>query len=173
MNYAKIRQAEIERHAANIGHDDGAKGRIFELECASHASRKIRVAKQGQADVFVKIGNGKYKAECKTNGGRIEGLYAKNAPRYVIYRLEFTQKHKSSKSREAWEELRYIPAVLIPTNLFLAKLEQFGAIKSTNGKNPELAIQVSSKRWYEWLMDYPVIYDPEFVYAEWDFEGLD
>ena len=48
--FEKARCAEIARHTANIGHDDGANGRIFELECASANSRKTRVSKQGQAD---------------------------------------------------------------------------------------------------------------------------
>lgn len=168
----KIRLAEIARHTANSEHDCGAMGRVFELQCARPNSRKTRVSKQGQADTFVRYGNGFVKAECKTNGGRIESLYASNAPRFVIYRLDFTQKHKASKSRPAWEERRTIDPVIIPTALFLATLERFGAIKNTNGKNPELAIQVSSKKWFEWLEQYPVEFHTDWDYMEEDFEGL-
>ena len=171
--YQIARNAEIDRHSANIDHDNGALGRIFELQCASEYSRKTRVSKQGQADVYIKYGKGNVKAECKTNGGRIEALYDAKAPKFVIYRLDFVQHHKAGKHTEAYDEERHIDPVVIPTALFLAKLEEFNAIKSTNGKNPELAIQPSSKKWFEWLLDYPITYNPEWRYTEDDFEGLD
>ena len=167
-----IRIANIERYARNIGTDPGAAGRIFELSCASKYSRKTAVAKQGETDLYIKFGKGSVKAECKTNGGRIEALYAPNAPRFVIYKLDFVQKHKAGKHTAAYDEERHIDPVVIPTALFLAKLEEFGAIKSTNGKNPELAIQPSSKKWFEWLLDWPIAYNPEWRYTEDDFEGL-
>lgn len=171
--YEKIRIAEIERHTLNIEHDDGAQGRIFELECASAGSRKTRVSVQGKADVFIKYERGNYAAECKTNGGRIANLRKCNAPKFVIYRLDFVQKHKASKTRGAWEEVRHIDAVLIPTAVFLAALDRFGATKSTNGKNPEEAIQPSSKKFYEWLLDWPIPYTPGLHYTADDFEGLE
>ena len=171
--YQAVRACEIARHAANIGHDDGAEGRIFELSCASTYSRKTRVAKQGQADVFIHFERGNVAAECKTNGGRIESLRKSNAPRFVIYRLRFVQKHKASKTAPAWEELREIDPVLIPTEIFLAALDRFGATKSTNGKNPEEAIQPSSKKFFEWLLDWPIPYEPGLHYTAEDFEGLE
>ena len=168
----RIRFAEIERHTANRAHDNGAMGRAFELSCARANSRKTRVSKQGEADVYIKFGKGYVKAECKTNGGRIEALYAKNAPRFVIYQLDFVQKHKASKSKPEWEESRHIDPVIIPTHIFLKVLETLGATKSTNGKNPEKAIQVSSKKWYEWLEQWPVEFHTDWDYTEEDFEGL-
>ena len=171
--YEKKRIAEIERHSANIGHDCGAKGRIFELECASAGSRKTRVSKQGQADIYVHFENGNYSAECKINGGRIESLKKAKAPKFVIYRLDFIQKHKASKNRPAWNEVRHVNPVLIPTEIFLNALVRFNAIKSTNGNNPELAIQVSSKKFYEWLLDWPIPYEPGLHYTADDFEGLE
>ena len=170
--YEKIRLTEIERHTANRVNDNGAMGRAFELTCARANSRKVRVSKQGEADVYIKFGKGFVKAECKTNGGRIEALYANGAPRFVIYQLDFTQKHKAGKSKPAWEENRHVEPVIIPTHIFLGVLENLGAIKSTNGKNPELAIQVSSKKWYEWLEQWPVEFHPDWDYTEEDFEGL-
>jgi hypothetical protein len=169
--YEKIRNAEIERHLANTG-CTGSKGRAFELTCARKNSRKTRVSKQGENDVYIKYGKGFIKAECKTNGGRIESLYAVDAPRFVIYRLDMVQKHKATKTQPARGEHRYVAPVIIPTDLFLAVLESFNAIKSTNGKNPELAIQVSSKKWYEWLQQYPVEFHTDWDYTAEDFEGL-
>lgn len=172
MNTEKIRNSEIERHLNNTA-DDGRLGRAFELECASRYSRKVRVSKQGQADVFIKYERGNYAAECKTNGGRIEALRAANAPKFVIYRLDFIQKHKASKSKPAWNEVRHIDPVLVPTKVFLAALDRFGATKSTNGDHPEEAIQVSSKKFYEWLLDWPIPFDPSLHYTADDFEGLE
>ena len=86
--------------------------------------------------------------------------------------MDFVQKHKASKSREAWEDHRTIEPVIIPTNIFLTALETLGAIKNTNGKNPETAIQVSSKKWYEWLEQWPVEFHTDWDYTEEDFEGL-
>ena len=171
--YQSIRNAEIMRHTANIGHDDGAHGRIFELECASAHSHKTRVSIQGKADVYIHMGKGYVPAECKTNGGRIGSLRKPNAPKYVIYRLDFIQKHKASKSGPAWDEERHIDPVVIPTAVFLAALDRFGATKSTNGNNPEEAIQVSSKKWFEWLLDWPIPYESGLNYTVEDFEGLE
>lgn len=171
--YQSMRAAEIERHAQNIGHDSGAAGRIFEIECASAYSRKTRVSKQGEADVYIKFERGTVRAECKTNGGRISALRKPNAPRFVIYRLDFVQKHKAGKNTEAYDEERHIDPVLIPTAIFLAALDRFGATKSTNGKNPEEAIQPSSKKFFEWLLDWPIPYDPALRYTADDFEGLE
>ena len=169
----KIRATEIARHFANRQFDDGALGRVFELECASKYSRKTKVSIQGKADVYVKFEKGSVPAECKTNGGRIANLRKANAPKFVIYKLDFVQKHKASKSREAWEEVRHIDPVIIPTAVFLNALDRFGATKSTNGKNPEEAIQVSSKKLYEWLLDWCIPYNPDYRYTADDFEGLE
>lgn len=170
--YSVIREAEIARHLANTERDMGARGRAFELSCASAGSHKTRVSKQGEADVFIRFERGNYRAECKTNGGRISALRAPNAPRFVIYRLDFVQKHKATKSAPAWDEERHIDPVLIPTAVFLAALDRFGATKSTNGNHPEEAIQVSSKKFFEWLLDWPIPYTPGTHYTADDFEGL-
>ena len=171
--YQSIRNSEIQRHMANIGHDDGALGRVFELECASAGSHKTRVSVQGKADVFIHYGKGYVAAECKTNGGRISALRKPNAPKFVIYKLDFIQRHKASKSAPAYGEERHIDPVLIPTAVFLAALDRFGATKSTNGNNPEEAIQVSSKKFFEWLLDWPIPYEPGLTYTADDFEGLE
>ena len=172
--YQKARLEEMERHAANADHDCGAWGRVFELECASENSRKTRVSKQGEKDVYIHYGRGYVAAECKTNGGRIESLRKPGAPKFIIYRLDFIQKHKATKGgRPAWDEVRTVDPVLIPTAVFLAALDRFGATKSTNGRNPEEAIQVSSKKLYDWLCDWPIPFEPGQHYTAEDFEGLE
>lgn len=180
MNKAlNTRNANMARHLMNNA-DDGRFGRAFELTCARLNSHKTCVSKQGQVDVSVKFvdDNGKVKyvpCEAKTNGGRVDELLNGSKAKYVIYRLEFVQKHKASKTREAWDEVRTVEPVIIPKALFLAKLKEFNAIKviNRNGEFDGYGIQVSSKKWYEWLADYPVKFDNENVYEEWEFEGLE
>lgn len=173
------RNANMTRHLMNNA-DDGRFGRAFELTCARLNSHKTCVSKQGQVDVSVKFidGNGKVKyvpCEVKTNGGRVDELLNGSKVKYVIYRLDFVQKHKASKTREAWDEVRTVAPVIIPKALFLAKLKEFNAIKviNRNGEFDGYGIQVSSKKWYEWLADYPVKFDNENAYEEWEFEGLE
>lgn len=173
------RNMNTAKHLMN-GADDGRFGRAFELACARTNSHKTSVSKQGQVDVSVKFidGNGKVKyipCEAKTNGGRVDELLNGSKAKYVIYRLEFVQKHKASKTRDAWDEIRTVDPVIIPKALFLAKLKEFNAIKAINrnGEFDGYGIQVSSKKWYEWLADYPVKFDNENAYEEWEFEGLE
>lgn len=180
MKTKEIRRTLIEQYASN--HNDcGRYGRIKELEWTRDKSRKSSVSKQGQVDIHVKFINENGKAyyvpcEAKTNGGRVDELLNGSKVKYVVYDLHFVQKHKASKKREAWEEHRDLEQpVIIPKSLFLAKLREFNAIKAIN-RNGELdgyGIQVSSKKWYEWLADYPVKFDNENAYEEWEFEGLE
>lgn len=180
MNKAlNARNANRARHLMNTI-DDGRFGRAFELECARTNSRKTRVSKQGQVDISVKFAgsNGKAKyepCEAKINGGRIDELLNGSKTKYVIYRLDFIQRHKATKTHGAWDEVRTVEPVIIPKDLFLAKLKEFHAIKVINreGKFDGYGIQVSSKKWYEWLADYPVKFDNESTYEEWEFEGLE
>ena len=149
--------------------DSGWFGRITELSIHTTKSRKTRVAKQGKADTHIKFEkNGKIQylpCEVKTNGGRISSLYEKNAPKFVIYSMNV--------SNSLCKEPRIIPPVVIKTNDFLQLLEDCNAIKNTNGKNDELAIQAISKKLYERLLDYPITYDENAIYTEDDFEGLE
>ena len=183
--YTAIRNEKAQAILANTA-DDGRKGRAFELSCARPASRKTCVSKQGQTDVSVKIEiDGKIKylpAECKTNGGRIDDLLnGKNKSAFVIYRLEFTQKHKATKTAPAREEKRLVPAVIVPVDLFLQMLTECNAIKEVahNGIVDGLAIQPSSKKMFERLTAYIdnygdcVLFDRERTYCDYDFEGLE
>lgn len=183
--FENIRNENIVEILANTA-DDGRNGRAFELSCARVNSRKTCVSKQGKADISIKIEiNGKIRyipAECKTNGGRIDDLLnGKNKSAFVIYRLQFTQKHKASKTAPAREENRFVPAVIVPTALFLQMLTECNAIKEVahNGVVDGLAIQPSSKKMYERLTAYIdnygecVLFDRERTYADYDFEGLE
>lgn len=174
--------AEILQNTA----DSGRFGRAFELSCARVNSRKTCVSKQGKTDISIKMEiNGKIRyipAECKTNGGRIDDLLnGKNKSAFVVYRLEFTQKHKATKTAPAREESRLVPAVVVPTDLFLQMLTECNAIKEVahNGIVDGLAIQPSSKKMFERLTAYIdnygdcVLFDRERTYADFDFEGLE
>lgn len=181
MNKAlNMRNANIARHLKNSS-DYGRFGRAFELKCARTNSRKTSVSKQGQIDVHVKFisENGKtyyVPCEAKTNGGRIDELLNGSKAKYVIYDLHFVQKHKATKKHDAWEEHRDLEQpVIIPKALFLAKLTEFGIIKAINkkGKFDGYGIQASSKKWFDWLSDYPVKFDNENAYEAWEFEGLE
>lgn len=181
MNKAlNARNANKARYLRNSA-DDGRHGRAFELACARLNSRKTDVSKQGRVDVSVKFISETGKAyyvpcEAKTNGGRIDELLNGSKAKYVIYDLHFIQKHKATKTREAWDEHRDLDQpVIIPTDLFLAKLKEFNAIKviNRNGEFDGYGIQVSSKKWFEWLADYPVKFDNENAYEAWEFEGLE
>ena len=161
--YRKQRQLKIEFWQSRINTNDGAKGKIFELECATKNSRKTDIGEVNESDVYIHVGgkNANIKAEVKTNGGRIESLInGKNPAKYVIYRLDIDIKLPAGKTRPA----RYV---------FINALIRFNAIKNTNGKQPERAIQVTSKKLYNWLLEWPIPYDPTLIYQISDFEGLE
>lgn len=173
------RQNAIAYHEHNTN-DCGGKGRAFELQCARTNSRKIKVSEQNEIDVFVKISSGNRAvyapAECKTNGGRIDELLnGTTKAKYVIYRLEFTQKLKNSV------EERIVPPVIIPVDLFLNLLQEINAIKVINrhGEFDGYGIQVSSKKLYLRLLDYidnygaSVLFDNEKTFEDWELEDLE
>lgn len=183
--YEAERQTTIARLLANTA-DDGRFGRAFEVACARPLSAKTAVSAQGRIDVSIKMEvNGAFKyipAECKTNGGRIDDLLdGTNKSKFVIYQLATTQKHKASKKSEAWIEARVVPAVIIPTALFLDMLRDCKALKavSHNGVQDGIAIQCSSKKLYQRLVAYvdnyggSVVFDRDEVYSIEEFEGLE
>lgn len=155
----KIRQANALRHFANIENDDGAAGRIRDILAKSNGSRMYNFSKQGQADCFVWVDGRRYKAERKTNGGRIGELYGKNAPKFVVYSMDVCNSGTGQMRR-------VVKAVVMPTAQFLTILEDCHAVKNTNGKHPEVAIQVTSKALFLALSDYPVSYDPARRYTK-------
>ena len=179
MTSKEIRLAKIAKYLANEN-DDGRYGRAFELSCARDKSQKKDVSEKNEIDVSVKFVDYKGKAyyvpcEAKTNGGRVDELLEGSKAKYVIYDLHFVQKHKACKTKDAWEEHRDLDCPrLIPVDLFLKKLVEFNAIKAINrnGKLDGYGIQVSSKKWFTWLCDYPVLFDNKTTYEEWKFERL-
>lgn len=179
MTIQEKRKNAIARHENNTN-DQGGRGRAFELMCAREKSHKCKVSEQNEIDVYIKMEvNGKIAyvpAECKTNGGRVDELLnGTTKAKYVIYRLEFTQILKNSV------EVRTVPPVVIPVNLFLETLHELNAIKAINKKGvlDGYGIQVSSKKLYLRLLDYIdnygecVLFDNEKTFDEWAFEGIE
>lgn len=175
-----LRKDLAEKYLKNTA-DCGRYGRAFELKCARANSKKNSIAEQNETDVFVKFINENGKTvyipcEAKTNGGRVDELLnGTSKAKFVIYDLHFVQKHKATKNLPERLEYRDLEKpVLIPVALFLAKLVEFNAIKAINrnGQLDGYGIQVSSKKWFEWLIDYPVQFDNEGTYEGWEFEGL-
>lgn len=180
MTYEQKRQERISR--LNFETDCGAYGRLFELENAYQNSRKTDIAEQNLTDNFIRFvpkeGTTKKRyipAESKTNGGRVDELLNGNRAKYVIYKLHLEVNHKAGKRTEARTEIRDIPAVVIPVELFIQKLKEFNAIKAVNrnGEFDGYAIQVSSKKWFQWLETYPVRWNKEIDYSESMFAGLE
>lgn len=138
------RKAEMLKHFSNRFHDDGFFGRIEELHETKTKSRKIKVGTQGEKDITICIMvNGKKRyvpAEVKTNGGRIGNIRTA----FVVYSVCV---HNSLSDFE-------IAPTLWKTSDFLKMLFDCKAIKSTNGKNPELAIQVSSRKMWRALENH-------------------
>jgi hypothetical protein len=154
---------------------DGLLGCLIELFACSEKSPKMQVSAQGKADSRIRFrnsnGNIDYiPIEVKTNGGRVAHM----SGAYTVYCLAFTQKYKPSKANnwQGAEERRIIKPVVIPTKLFLNYLYNNGIVKSTNGKQPEPAIQCSSKKLYEALQAWPIPYDRTKTYCADDFEDL-
>lgn len=155
---------------------DGLLGCLIELFACSEKSPKMKVSAQGKVDSRIKFRNSKgnidyIPVEVKTNGGRIENMSGS----YTIYCLAITQKHKGSKKTGGldWEERRVIKPVVIPTKKFIAYLQSIGAVKSTNGTHPQTAIQCSSKKLYQALLDWPIEYNRKAVYCADDFDDLE
>lgn len=150
-------------------YNDSTLGRVTELASATDRTRKARVAKQGANDTHIKMEvNGKIKyvpCEVKTNGGRVENLYMKNAPKYVIYSMNVQNSLVKTP--------RVLAPIVIKTDLFLSVLEQCNAIKNTNGVNPERAIQATSKKLFARLSEYPIPYEPNTIYTADDFDDIE
>lgn len=181
----QIRNEEIKRILANT-RDPGRFGKAKELIRARRLSKKVAVAKQGETDNHVAI---RYDekicyvgAESKTNGGRVENiLNGTQKEKYVIYSLDFIQKHKATKNAPEWEEKREIPDIIIPMILFRSLLLELKCYKNIahGGKVDGIGIQPSSKKLYERLTAYidnygeSVLFDPDKIYEAWELEDLE
>lgn len=164
-----MRAEKMRQYFNNRLNDAGYYGRICELYDHTLNSRVVKVALQGKDDTHFKVLVGdkiKYiAAERKTGGGRIESLYKKSAPKFVIY--SFIVQNKLVK------EPRILEPILIPTSLFLQVLEECNAVKNSNGRNPERAIQVTSKKMFERFLEYPIPFDRNETYTLADFEEIE
>lgn len=183
--FEDIRHEEIVRILSNTA-DPGRFGKVKELLRARRLSRKTSVSAQDKTDNHVAI---RYEekiryigAESKTNGGRVEKIInGTQKEKFVIYSLEFTQKHKATKTAPAREERREIPDIIIPTELFRSLLLELGCYKDIahGGKVDGIGIQPSSKKLYQRLVAYidnygdSVLFDPDKVYDSWELEGLE
>lgn len=162
-SFEKARKANAIKHFLNADRDPGAYGRIKEIiHGKSSYSHQVNFAKQGKADAFVKIDGKRYKAEYKTNGGRIGSLLGKNAPMFVVYEMDICNAGTSHVRR-------VIEPKVVKTEIFVAILQECNAIKDTNGKNSEPAIQVTSKKFFEAMTKYTLVYDANREYNENDF----
>lgn len=180
MTCKEKRAMAIAYHENNVN-NQGGRGNAFELWCAREKSHKVKVSEQNEVDVFVKFTNDEGKvqylpAECKTNGGRIDELLnGTTKAKYIIYRLEFTQKLKNSV------DVRIVPPIIAPVDIFVAMLKDVNAIKAINrnGQFDGYGIQVSSKKMYLRLLDYidnygeAVLFDNTKTFELWDLEGLE
>lgn len=181
----QIRNEEIAKILANTA-DPGRFGRAKELMRTRRLSRKTAVAKQGKTDNHIAI---RYDekihyvgAESKTNGGRVENiLNGTQKEKYIIYSLDFIQKHKATKTAPEWEERREIPDIIIPMILFRSLLLELKCYKNIahGGVVDGIGIQPSSKKFYNRLVAYidnygeSVLFDPEKIYEAWELEGLE
>lgn len=165
--FEQVRQENINKILARPN-DDGKRGKAFELENARKGSKKTYVAKPGEADGSAKFRiNGKIKyikAEFKTNGGRVEDI-AKSE--FCVYRLDICNSSTSGVRR-------YVPAVIIPSKIFLDFLYANNLVKAINrhGELDGYGIQASSKKLYLALLNWCIPYDKNTVYTYEDFEGL-
>ena len=154
----RIRKANAWRHYYNIPNDDGAIGRIKDILSKSENSTILNFSKQNQADCFIWVDGSRYKAERKTNGGRIGELYGKKAPKFVVYSMDICNSGTANLRR-------VVEPIVLTTVDFIALLEKCKATKSTNGKNPEVAIQVTSKALYLELLQITTTYTPTARYT--------
>ena len=158
---------------------DGNYGCIAEMLTATTHSKKETISNTGKVDCFIKYrcGNGAVipvSVERKTNGGRIKTIDTEFSKaesmngKYIVYSMDICNSTTSYLNR-------HVDAVVIPKTLFINKLIEFNAIKAVrhNGIIDGYAIQVSNKSLYNWLRDYPIVYDRNAVYCDDDFDGLD
>ena len=158
---------------------DGVIGCIAEVLTATPNSNKVTVSNVGRVDCYIKYLTDSghvvpVSCERKTNGGRIQTVETEfsraevMSGKYVVYSMDICNAGTSYLRRR-------VNPVVIPRKLFVEKLREFNAIKAVNrhGILEGYAIQVSSKKLYTWLADWPIGYVRDAVYSDADFEGLE
>lgn len=167
----EIRAAKAEYYGKKDFRNDetqnGANGIRFEFECHSSRDKRSKIGKEKNDDitVYIDLGNGfcrKERAECKTNGGRIDGIIkaVKRGEEFmVIYELALMNSTTGGK-------YIYVPAVYCPASKFIKILTECKAIKTVN-KNGEFdgyAIQSSKRAFWRELEKLPRFRKNEFLY---------
>lgn len=162
MKNSKKQLAEIERE--KTFETDGKFGRICDIVCKNARSRYYKVSEQNEDDCFVKClinGSISYEsAEVKTNGGRIEKCLNEllnGNDMLFIYRMKICNKNTQYIERNVDFRIGWFSD-------FYKILVACNAIKNTNGRNPELAIQPTSKKLFIALDSYGVPFDNENTY---------
>lgn len=158
---------------------DGCMGCVAEILTATTHSHKVTVSNAGRNDCYINFRSASgavvsVSAERKTNGGRVKTLESEFSRaeeingRFVVYSMDVCNSGTSYLRR-------HVDAVVIPRKLFVAKLAELNAIKAINkhGELDGFGIQVTNKPLFEWLSDWPIIYDRNAVYCDEDFEGLE
>lgn len=187
----KARAAAAHNYLLNFA-DCGRWGRAEEVLQARKRQKKARMSPQNKKDntlVFINDkGKREYRnAESKENGGRITDLLTPNgwtqgeAPKYIIYTLRIAEPITAKKKAALKAEgkplpMRIVKPKVIPVEIFVAKVYELGAYKDATdaeGNVNGVQIQPTNKAFYEWLERWPVTYDREWTYEDWEFEGAE
>jgi hypothetical protein len=143
---------------------NGTFGRVSEIIAKNSRSKHFKVSEQNEDDCFVKClinGSISYEsAEVKTNGGRIEKCLNEllnGNDTLFIYRMKICNKNTQYIERNVDFRIGWFSD-------FYDILVACNAIKNTNGRNPELAIQPTSKKLFIALDSYGVPFDNENTY---------
>ena len=163
----------------NLPLDSGMYGKIFEITTHDSNSRIIELRKKDKGDGYVLIDGKRKKVEVKTGGGRIGDYYKMSKPKrkatYLIYNLCFQPKDRTLKDGSiSVSPIRFV-TVFTTVERFLTIAESVkGAIKTAEHKNYEYigktndaepALQKSSKKLYEALLQYDIIFDRNKNYS--------
>ena len=150
------------------GIDNGAGGKIAELEETREGSEKYKVSSAGCIDNYVTIDGKAHAIEIKTNSGRIGNIlraleHGKDG--YIVY--GYSVQNANTKG-ELWE----VPKKIFTFSAFVALLESVGAIRINQGhanKNfvdCEPSIQASTKKFYNAIKNSPALeYDKNRKYT--------
>lgn len=157
---------------------DGVVGCMAEMLTATPNSKKSTISNAGKTDCFIRYRteNGiivPVRCESKINGGRIQTIeseYSKAEEingKFIVYRFDICNANTSNLRR-------HCPPLVFPRVEFVNYLYTHNLVKKVNHKSKTVgyAIQVTSKAWFEFLSDYPIVWDRTAVYSDNDFDGL-
>jgi hypothetical protein len=168
------------RTMPTVGVDSGAFGRACELKNATPASRKTSVSARGKVDNYISIYDAlgrlhRYEAESKVNGGRLdhiielaEAMRKGKRVAFILYTLDVCNKNTGYQPRKA-------DTIIVPADVFMSAVERIGAMKTNrhNGEVRGYSLQHTLKAWFDWVVDYPVKYQPAARYEAWEFIGVE